>query len=143
VNQYPENRQSIVIQNRVSAGEKLADFLLRYVNSNNIANDDHNDLKLIIEETFTNIISSARERSDYHDITVELKCDGKTIVITFSDTGVAFNPISYNSKNIGNTPPHEGGMGIHIIRSLSDALNYKRVGDRNVFTITKHYTKRQ
>ncbi|MFV2005559.1 MAG: ATP-binding protein [Gammaproteobacteria bacterium] len=138
-----QNRQTITIQNRTTDCKKLFEFLLDYVDSNDISDDIFNDLKLIIEETFVNIASYAHEENETQTVTVELSSNTETISITFSDTGIAFNPITDCNKDIEKIDPCEGGMGIHIIKSLSDHLEYKRIKQRNVFTVTKHYTKQQ
>ena len=35
----------------------------------------------------------------------------------------------------------EGGMGIVLVKSLTDEQNYRRDGDHNVFTVTKNYNQ--
>lgn len=120
---------------------ELYEFLLNYVISNEIAEDDHREIKLIVEEILSNITAYAYKYNDYHDITVDLSCDEKSISVTFTDTGIAFNPVTNGANCIQNIDPCEGGMGIHIIQSLSGTLEYKRIDRRNVLTVTKSYTR--
>jgi len=127
------NKQTISLKNRISDCSKLSDFLTSYANAFNISEDVYNDLRLVLEETFINIASYAFDIKDSENITIELDGNADKISITFTDTGIAFDPL---------TDDHcEGGMGIHIIKSLSDHQEYNRVGQSNVFTVTKHYTK--
>jgi len=141
MNQKSKNRQSITLQNRTKDCEKLFEFLTAYVKSNNISADIYEDLRLIVEETFVNIAHYAYEKNGEQPVTVELSTDENMVSITFTDTGIAFNPIIDCNKDVEKDDHCEGGMGIHIIKSLSDHLQYNRTGNRNVFTITKHYTK--
>lgn len=134
------NVQSITLKNKISDSSKLFDFLTQYVKTFKIPDETYNDLRLVLEETFVNIASYAYEKDDTQTISVELKSTADEISITFTDTGVAFNPLT-EATDCTETDDHcEGGMGIHIIKSLSDHQEYNRAGQSNVFTVTKHYT---
>lgn len=136
-----KNKQTISLQNRISDSGKLSDFFASYAKTLNISEDAYNDLRLVLEETFINIASYAFDKQDTENITIELDADADEISITFTDTGIAFDPLT-QAEDCGEADDHcEGGMGIHIIKSLSDHLEYNRVGQSNVFTVTKHYTK--
>ena len=136
-----KNTRSITLQNRLEDSIKLADFFSDYVKTYNIPDDVYNDLRLVLEEVFINITSYAYDRGDSQTITVNLNNTAGEISITFNDTGIAFDPLSHTIDNIETADHCEGGMGIHIIRSLTDHQQYHRVGQSNVFTVTKHYTK--
>jgi anti-sigma regulatory factor (Ser/Thr protein kinase) len=44
------------------------------------------------------------------------------------------------SSNLDTNDHCNGGMGIPLIKSLTDKQKYIRIDKRNVFTVTKHYT---
>ena len=141
MNNKPSNRQTIIVQNKISDYSKLSDFLNDYVRSTHIADEIIDDLRLVLEETFVNIASYAFSDNEPHTVTIEFNHTADTVSLTFTDTGIAFNPITGCNKNIENENHCEGGMGIHIIMSLTDSQKYDRIEQRNVFTVTKHYTK--
>ena len=141
MNNKPNQRQTITVQNKISEHDKLSDFLNEFVSSNNIDDEIINDLRLILEETFVNIASYAFPDNDPHSVAIEFKNTAAALSMTFIDTGIAFNPITGANKNIESDDHCEGGMGIHIIMSLTDSQEYNRIEQRNVFTVTKHYTK--
>jgi len=136
-----QTHQTISIQNKTADSGKLIETFLNYANANDIPKDTHDDLRLIIEETFVNIANHANTNEDSQNVTIDFKSTADSISITFTDAGVAFNPITDCNRNIENDDHCDGGMGVHIIKSLSDKLDYERIGQRNVFTVTKHYTK--
>jgi len=136
-----QNTRSITLRNELADSSKLADFLSNYVKTYKIPGDTYNDLRLVLEETFVNIASYAFDKHGGQTITVDLTNTAGEISITFTDTGIAFNPLNHAADNIETDDHCEGGMGIHIIRSLTDRQQYDRVGQSNVFTLTKHYTK--
>jgi serine/threonine-protein kinase RsbW len=135
------NTRSITLRNELADSSKLANFLSDYVKAYKIPDDVYNDLRLVLEEAFINITSYAYDKGGSQTITVDLNDTAGVISITFTDTGIAFDPLSHTTDNIETADHCEGGMGIHIIRSLTDHQQYHRVGQSNVFTVTKHYTK--
>ncbi len=136
-----QNTRSITLRNELADSSKLVDFLSDYVKTYKIPDDTYNDLRLVLEETFINIASYAFDKHDGQTITIDLNNTAGKIQITFTDAGIAFNPLNHAADNIETDDHCEGGMGIHIIRSLTDHQQYDRVGQSNVFTVTKHYTK--
>jgi serine/threonine-protein kinase RsbW len=136
------NRQSISLHNNLSDCGRLADFLARYVETFKISDETYNDLRLVLEEAFVNIVSYAFKPEDVQTITVELDNTADDVRITFIDNGIAFNPLSYTAECEAGDDRCEGGMGIHLIRSLTDFQEYNRIGQSNVFTLTKHYTNK-
>ena len=133
--------RSIKLQNKKEDSIKLADFLHSCARTYKIPDSAFNDLRLVLEEVFVNIASYAYDNDDIQIITVDLNDIDDGVSITFTDTGIAFDPLSYTYDDIESADHSEGGMGIHIIRSLTDQQQYHRDGQSNVFTVTKHYTK--
>jgi len=130
----------ILIRNTTEDGAKLSAFLQSQLSAIKVPDETYNDLRLAIEETFINIISYAYTNNEEDTIFFELTTNNNQIRITFTDAGIAFNPLTDCDKNIDEDDKCEGGMGIHLIKSLTDAQEYKRIEQRNVFTLTKNYT---
>ncbi len=144
-----KNRQQICLQNQQGECEKIFHSLTDYLKTHKIDTGIQDDLRLALEETFINIISYAypdTSRSDtlmdsnLHNITVEFSHDESSVYIRFIDDGIAFNPLSDAAPFNADKALDEGGMGIHLLCSLTDAQFYQRSERTNVFTLTKHYT---
>ncbi len=135
------NRQTLSLQNKISDSGKLSDFLGEYAKTFEISDEIYHDLRLVIEEVFVNIASYAYAEEDQQTVTIELSRTSDEISITFTDTGIAFDPLT-DPAECKDTDDHcEGGMGIYIIKALTDQQKYSRINQHNVFTVTKHYTK--
>ncbi|PCI08488.1 MAG: hypothetical protein COB77_02120 [Gammaproteobacteria bacterium] len=139
ISQHP-NLKTLSVRNKTADSKKLSAFLTQYLTSNNLPEGIHDDLRLAAEETFINIANYAFHIKGVYPVDIEARITVDTISITFIDSGIAFNPLLDCDKYIEDNEHCEGGMGIHIIKSLSDKQQYKRINQRNVFTITKHYT---
>ncbi|MBL4711551.1 MAG: ATP-binding protein [Gammaproteobacteria bacterium] len=140
MNNPSQNLKTLSILNRTADSKKLSTFLAAYISSNNIPGYIHDDLRLAIEETFINITNYAFDIKGAYPVDIEARRTTDTISITIIDSGIAFNPLLDCDKRIENNEHCEGGMGIHIIKSLTDKQEYNRINQRNVFTVTKHYT---
>lgn len=140
-NTLPPGQRSITLHSDIIECEKIFSFLNDFLVQNAIPESIHSDLKLIAEETFTNIVKHAGQQDADRQIIMEPGCDSHSVSITFTDSGQAFNPMQDYDADIKTGDYADGGMGIHIIRSLSDEMSYQRIQQHNVFTVTKHYTQ--
>lgn len=119
--------------------ENLPGFLrpLRaFAAAHHLDDDRINDLELALEETLVNIFSYAYPEKPGH---VELSCwiaDG-SLIIFIVDEGLAFSTDSAVSPDITTDLLERkiGGLGIHLIKSLMDDVQYRRDGDRNVLKL--------
>ena len=132
--------QTITVKSEITENSTLADFLQQYLKSSKIPAEILADLRLVLEEIFANITCYAYPPDEPGTVILELSHTDSSICMTFIDTGRAFNPVT-DFEGLDESDDHcQGGMGIHFIKSLTDHQEYNRIGQRNVFTVTKHYT---
>jgi len=134
-------KQKIIVQNKTDDCGKIVDFLKNSLKSINLPEEVVHDLRLVVEEAFINIVNYAYKNKERSTISIEIGIDDQQIKLTFIDTGFAFNPLTDSNKSIDDNDNCDGGMGIHIIKSLTDSQDYKRTEQRNVLTVTKNYAK--
>jgi len=143
MNKQAPDRKTLALLNASSECTKLHESLMAFAQTHAIPDEICNDLRLAVEETFINAINYAYQDNKPHTITVEFSDAGDKIAITFTDSGTAFNPLTDYGEMPTESDHCEGGMGIHIIKSLTDYQEYHRINQHNVFTITKLYTKKK
>ena len=134
------NKQKIIVNNTTTESKALSDFLSEYIRSNNIPTEILDDLRLVAEEAFANIANYAYPAEETQAVSIEIGHSSNAVSITFIDTGHPFNPLTVCKASIETGDHCDGGMGIHIIKSLTDQQEYNRIKKRNVFTIIKNYT---
>lgn len=136
-------QQYITVSSKKNELEKLDNFFSLYISTHNLPTELLHDLKLAMEETFINIVDYAHNDTDTekHTISVEIRHENNSISIFFSDTGIAFNPLKDVSLSNKSADYSNGGMGITLIKSLTDEQHYVRINQTNVFTLIKHYTQ--
>ena len=98
-------------------------------------------IDVAVEEIFVNIASYAYEpQTGSATVRLEIKQDPKSVVITFLDRGVPYNPAAKEDPDI-SLPAEErkiGGLGIYMVKKSMDKMLYERRGEHNILTIIKH-----
>jgi anti-sigma regulatory factor (Ser/Thr protein kinase) len=98
-----------------------------------------NAVDLALEEWITNIISYAYADRLEHWIMVRLMMAAGEARVEIEDDGREFNPLSRSP--VDTSVPLEqrgiGGLGIHMITRIMDAVEYRRVNGRNILTLRK------
>jgi anti-sigma regulatory factor (Ser/Thr protein kinase) len=94
---------------------------------------------LAIEELVTNCIHYGYDDAGEHTIVIMLSVADQTLTMTVVDDGHEFDPLARETPDL--TLPAEdrpiGGLGIHLLRSLSDDMAYERRDGMNRLTLTK------
>jgi len=103
------------------------------------------DLRLIVEEACVNVMHHAYPSGQSGPLTLAVhvvhRGDSRSVVMTLEDLGRSFDPLSVVAAE--PTAALEvralGGLGVHLIRHLSDRQQHQRHPHRgNILTIEKH-----
>ena len=123
-NSYPELSRLIHEVNECLQSRDLSDRTLYIVN-------------LALEEMLTNILKHGYDDEKTHFITVRLHVSGSEIGIELEDDGCEFNPLAMPAPDVG-TPLEDsepGGLGILLVRRMTDSLEYTREDGKNLLRI--------
>ena len=105
----------------------------------NVNDDLTNKLDMCAEEIFANVAFYAYpEKQGIIDVTLN-KTD-TNIIFEFKDEGIEYNPLEKPDPDI-TLPPEErpiGGLGIYMVKNLSDEIYYKRENGTNILTLVFH-----
>ena len=95
---------------------------------------------LVLEELFTNTVTHGYPAGADGPILVALVSHGGAVEVTYEDAGPAFDPLAAAPAppdfSRGLTDQLPGGLGLALVRGLTAAAHYARVGDRNRLTLT-------
>ena len=98
-----------------------------------------NAFDLALEEWLTNIIAYAYADQREHWIVVRLIMTPGEARVEVEDDGCEFNPLTH--PPVDTSAPLEqrgiGGLGLHMIKKLMDAVEYRRAEGRNILTLRK------
>jgi anti-sigma regulatory factor (Ser/Thr protein kinase) len=97
-------------------------------------------LQLSADEVCANIIEHGYADMPTGQITLNIQISPKQIVIQITDTGHPFDP--HNAPVPDTSAPLEerdiGGLGIFLIHTLMDAVEYRSEKNTNTLTLTKN-----
>ncbi|MDQ5987204.1 MAG: Serine-protein kinase RsbW [Syntrophus sp. SKADARSKE-3] len=96
------------------------------------------EIELCLEEVLVNIINYAYPDSpgDF-----EIACrmtDNGTLIIDIIDQGIPFDVLSVDDPNTAATVDERriGGLGIFFVKQLMDDVQYHRINDKNILTLS-------
>ena len=96
-------------------------------------------LVLALDEVVTNIILHGYEDPAGQEVEARLTVRESLLTAEVEDAGRAFNPLDAPTPDL-SAPLDEralGGLGIHLVKSLMDRVEYRRDGEKNVLTVRK------
>lgn len=102
------------------------------------------DIELVVEEVVSNICRHGyRDRSG----TVELRCrrlEGFQLELEFVDHGPPFDMLALPSPDLSVDVEQRdvGGLGVPVVRALTDQASYRRDGERNIVRLVVHAERR-
>jgi len=117
----------------------VREFIARYARSYGLSQDTIQNIRLAVDEAFTNIVKHAYGGDEHKNITVEVGLENGAFRVALIDLGRPFNPATYREPDIPGRIQNgkRGGVGIYLIRQLMDSVDYQRSGDRNIIILRK------
>jgi serine/threonine-protein kinase RsbW len=135
---------SIALTNTRHELVRLAEMVERFGAEQQLPDDAVTNVNLVLDEIVSNVIKYGRATDGEGAITVSLVLDGGRLTIDESDDGMAFNPLEAKPPDL-DLPIMErpvGGLGIHIVKALTETASYRRQDGRNHLTMTMRVQSR-
>ncbi len=135
----------LVIKNSITNLSSISENITQLCNNWKLTTEVCNRVNLVVEELISNTIFYGYTDTLEHDIILNLMCDKDTISIEIIDDAKEFNPVEQPSTgtNSAITEREIGGMGIHLVKNLTDSFTYHRIGNQNSIKIEIHFNKKQ
>jgi anti-sigma regulatory factor (Ser/Thr protein kinase) len=130
---------SITCRNQLPEIETAAQLIEAFAAAHGVSADVVFKVNLALDELVTNIISYAYVDGAEHQIGIRVALDGDDVSVRVEDDGRPFNPLDAPAPDMGLDIDRRpiGGFGVHIVRSLMDAIEYRREDDRNIVLMRK------
>lgn len=95
---------------------------------------------LILEELVLNTLTHG-DTSGLTEIDLEMESQDNALAIRLSDDGSPFNPLTDAPEPDVTLPLAErpiGGLGVYLVRTMGEDLEYRRESDRNHLKLVVH-----
>lgn len=93
-----------------------------------------------IDELFGNIAHYAyAPQVGEATVRVELVQDPRSVIITFMDEGIPYDPLSSADPDTSLSAEERsiGGLGVFMVRKIMDEMTYRREAGRNILSVRK------
>jgi serine/threonine-protein kinase RsbW len=121
---------------RIEALKDCCAFVRGGAEASNLAPQEMDKLDLVLEELFVNIARYAYgpEKGDV-EVGYTVEAPGR-LAVQLSDFGREFDPLAAApvNFNLGLDDRPLGGMGIFLVKTLTDSIRYQRSGGRNTLS---------
>jgi len=109
-----------------------------FVDKTNIGVAATQKMGIILDELLNNTISYGFDDPRGHEIHVNIELNNDHISLRVSDDGVPFNPFTHSDPDTSLSIEEReiGGLGVMLVKKLTDSQAYQRLSDRNVVTLT-------
>jgi serine/threonine-protein kinase RsbW len=129
---------SLTLANRMEEVPRLVALVDSFGAGAGLSEDLIFRLTVTLDEVVTNVVRHAFLVEGGHDILLEITVDEHLVTALVEDDGPPFDlrtlpPVDIDAP-IEQRP--RGGLGVHLVRSLTHAVDYRRNGDRNILTLT-------
>ena len=109
------------------------DLLEGFLDGQAVDDDIRARLAIIVEELVANIVEHSGSPADQL-ISLAFERSGAEIMITLSDSGIAFDPCGHVPR--GEPPPERGGgAGLALVQSWARSMSHSRANGRNTLTL--------
>lgn len=127
------------LKNDISEISRLADNVEQFCKSNRVIPTSTFEINLVMDEIVSNIIMHGYIDDDEHFIEINFAIDEQTFSAKIVDDGKEFNPLTStrDDRAASLEEKNSGGLGIHIIKKYADKVDYSRLRNKNILTISK------
>lgn len=121
----------------IDALDEIFRFVAEFVDAAEIDERTAFTLELVVEELFTNIVRHNEGGGDTVDLIVDLD-DGRLCVELVDHDAEPFDPTTVPPPPItaGIDERRPGGLGLHLVRSMVDRLDYEYESDNRQMRVS-------
>ena len=115
-------------------------FVAAFVSEHGIAADEASRILILLEELLTNLTKYGYpDRAVCGRAEIVLALNDGCLEIEFIDDGCAFDPLEAPPPNLEGSLENRtpGGLGLHILRFLTDQAHYERRNGHNVIRLSR------
>jgi serine/threonine-protein kinase RsbW len=127
------------IGNRIVEMKKVVEGVNRFGADHALPKAVLSDLNVALDEILNNTINYGYADDKRHEIVVSLSLARGELVAEVQDDAMAFNPLKAPTPDLsaGLHDRRLGGIGVHLVRSLMDNVEYAREGESNRLRLRK------
>ncbi len=131
--------RTVTIRNELTELDTVHDEIIAFLDARGESREVAEEMFLVAEEVLANTISYGYQDDEVHRIELELSLADGFFRMRFRDDGVKYDPLSRPDPDLdaGTEERGIGGLGIHLVKSLTDDASWRREGDANILIVRR------
>lgn len=133
--------KEISVEASIENLNKVLDFVNNELRKINCPKKAESQIDIAIDELFSNIVRYAyTPNKGQVTIGFETLNEPLSVVITFIDNGVPYDPLTANEPDTTSNIDErvEGGLGIFMVKNSMDSFDYEYKDGKNILKIRKN-----
>jgi serine/threonine-protein kinase RsbW len=128
----------VAIEGREELGRAL-DEIEACLRSHDVPEELTGEMRLVAEESLANVLDHAYADRGGGRVETLVRVAPDAIRLEIRDWGPAFDPLEVERPPLDDPLERRlpGGLGVHLMRSLTDEQSYARRGETNVLVLVK------
>ncbi len=120
--------------------DQALDWLQSLLEMEKVAMEVICDLKVVVDEMVANTFMYGRSGHQGGWIKLSLERQGNCLNLMIEDNGDPFDPLQQAPAEITGAMQDRpvGGLGLLLVKSLTDVQQYQRAGDKNILVLSKN-----
>ena len=128
-------------RNNLAELETLTEEIFNYYLQSGIPEDACYEIRLALEEAISNTIKYGYDDQQAHTIYIRAGFERNQIFLEIEDDANAFNPLEAATPDLSLPVEKKpiGRLGIYLMRTVMNEIDYSRVGTKNILRMMKRY----
>lgn len=117
----------------------VREFVSSAARDQGFTDEDTSKIALAVDEACTNIIRHAYQNDPTREIEVTIEQKKDRLEVSITDNGKKFDPSVLRPLDLKEHLTHyrRGGLGVYLMKTLMDKVEYNTVGGRNEVRLIK------
>ena len=118
----------------------IREFVRNALKENNVNDLQIGTIVLALDEMCSNLMIHAHHCNPDHKIEIHIQHDsGTTFIFEIIDDGSMFDINQFSEPKLGELvhEKRKGGLGIRLVKSIMDKIEYKNESGKNICRLTK------
>ncbi|HOW97184.1 MAG TPA: ATP-binding protein [Kiritimatiellia bacterium] len=127
----------LTIANRLDELERAEAEISAFMDRHRVPPARRYAASLALEEMLSNIIKYGYDDAAEHAIGIRVESGARELALTLEDDGHPFDPTALAAPDTSQRIEDRsiGGLGIHLVRRMTDGMTWRREGGKNVVRI--------
>jgi serine/threonine-protein kinase RsbW len=118
----------------------VRDFIRGALKEHNVSDLQISEMVLALDEMCSNLMIHAHQCNpdDLFELHIEVERD-RPVIFEIIDDGTSFDINQFSEPELGNLvhEKRKGGLGIRLVKSIMDKIEYQHTSGKNVCRLTK------